>query len=139
MTIRRLIHTTLEVTMHRLPKLPARADRGQRGQIIVIAALAMIALIGGVSLVLEGGNAYAHQRIAQNAADSVANAGATVIAKRLSGGTEAPLRRSSVELRDKRVVLTIQPRYRELASGTVERRLAQLAKSLGRSPAIAIA
>ena len=88
MNARRLIHSTLEVTMHRLLRLPARADRGQRGQIIVIAALAMIALIGGVSLVLEGGNAYAHQRIAQNAADSVANAGATVLAKRLSGGTE---------------------------------------------------
>jgi len=65
-----------------------RPERGQRGQIIVIAAMAMIALIGGVSLVLEGGNAYAHQRIAQNAADSVANAGATVIAQRLGGGTQ---------------------------------------------------
>ena len=88
MTVRWLIHATLEVTMHRLPSLPARSDRGQRGQIIVIAALAMIALIGGVSLVLEGGNAYAHQRIAQNAADSVANAGATVLAQRLSGATK---------------------------------------------------
>jgi hypothetical protein len=67
----------------------ARPARGQRGQIIVIAAMAMIALIGGVSLILEGGNAYAHQRIAQNAADSVANAGATVIAQRLGGGTQA--------------------------------------------------
>jgi len=65
-----------------------RPARGQRGQIIVIAAMAMIALIGGVSLILEGGNAYAHQRIAQNAADSVANAGATVIAQRLGGGTQ---------------------------------------------------
>jgi hypothetical protein len=88
MTIHPTVHSMIEVTMRRLPRLPARSDRGQRGQIIVIAALAMMALIGGVSLVLEGGNAYAHQRIAQNAADSVANAGATVIAKRLSGGTE---------------------------------------------------
>jgi Flp pilus assembly protein TadG len=59
--------------------------RGERGQIIVIAALVMIAMIGGVSLVLEGGNAYAHQRMAQNALDSVANAGATVLAERLGG------------------------------------------------------
>jgi Flp pilus assembly protein TadG len=66
-----------------------RADRrAQRGQIIVIAALTMIALIGGVSLILEGGNAYAHQRMAQNAADSVANAGATILAQRLGGGLE---------------------------------------------------
>ncbi len=59
------------------------------------------------------------------------------LAQRLSGGTEALLRRSSLALRDRRVVLTVQPRYRELASGAVERRLAQLAKSLGRTPAIA--
>ncbi|MDQ3074111.1 MAG: Ppx/GppA family phosphatase [Pseudomonadota bacterium] len=59
------------------------------------------------------------------------------LAQRLSGGTEALLRRSSLALRDKRVVLTVQPRYRELASGAVERRLAQLAKALGRTPAIA--
>ena len=61
------------------------------------------------------------------------------LAQRLSGGTEAPLRRSGVALRDKRVVLTVEPRFRELASGTVERRLAQLAKAMGRSPAIAFA
>jgi hypothetical protein len=66
----------------------ARPGRGQRGQIIVIAAMAMIALIGGVSLILEGGNAYAHQRVAQNAADSVANAGATVLAQRIGGGLQ---------------------------------------------------
>jgi len=59
------------------------------------------------------------------------------LAQRLSGGTEALLRRSSLGLRDGRVVLTINPRYRQLASGAVERRLLQLAKSLGRSPAIA--
>jgi Putative Flp pilus-assembly TadE/G-like len=65
-----------------------RPVRGQRGQIIVIAALSLIAFIGGVSLIIEGGNAYAHQRVAQNATDAVANAGATVLAQRLGGGTE---------------------------------------------------
>jgi len=58
------------------------------------------------------------------------------LAQRFSGGTEALLRRSSLALRDRRVVLTVQPRYRELASGAVERRLAQLAKALGRSSVI---
>jgi hypothetical protein len=75
---------------------PAAARRGwrairdhrQRGQIIVIAAMTMITLIGGVSLILEGGNAYAHQRVAQNAADSTANAGAMVIGQRLGGGNQ---------------------------------------------------
>jgi hypothetical protein len=78
--------TTHEDTMHRTARSSDR--RAQRGQIIVVAALTMVALIGGVSLVLEGGNAYAHQRIAQNAADSVANAGATILAQRLGGGTQ---------------------------------------------------
>jgi Flp pilus assembly protein TadG len=76
-----------EVTMIGAHRQSARPDRGQQGQIIVIAALAMVALIGGVSLILEGGNAYAHQRVAQNAADAVANAGATVLARRLGGDT----------------------------------------------------
>jgi exopolyphosphatase/guanosine-5'-triphosphate,3'-diphosphate pyrophosphatase len=58
------------------------------------------------------------------------------LAQRLSGGTEALLRRSSVALSAKRVVMTVEPRYRALASGAVERRLAQLAKALGRSSAI---
>ena len=44
----------------RRPKAPSEA-----GQILVIAALSMLAIIGGVALVLEGGNAYANQRIAQ--------------------------------------------------------------------------
>ena len=74
--------------MNRLSRNGTRPGRGQRGQIIVIAALAMITFIGGVSLVIEGGNAYAHQRVAQNAADSVANAGATILAQRLGGGTQ---------------------------------------------------
>ena len=59
------------------------------------------------------------------------------LAQRFSGGTEALLRRSSLALSARRVVLTVQPRYRNLASGAVERRLAQLAKALGRSSAIA--
>jgi hypothetical protein len=63
----------------------ARHARAEGGQILVIAALAMLAIIGGVALVLEGGNAYANQRIAQNAADAIAHAGATVLAQRLGG------------------------------------------------------
>jgi hypothetical protein len=65
-----------------------RQRDGQRGQILVIAVLAMIAMIGGIALILEGGNAYAHQRIAQNSADAVANAGATILAEKVSGATK---------------------------------------------------
>jgi Flp pilus assembly protein TadG len=58
---------------------------GQRGQILVVAVLAMISMIGGVALILEGGNAYAHQRMVQNGADAVANVGATTLAASLGG------------------------------------------------------
>jgi hypothetical protein len=61
--------------------------RRAQGQVIVIAALAMVTMVGGVALILEGGNAYAHQRETQNAADAVANAGATVLAEKLGGST----------------------------------------------------
>jgi hypothetical protein len=70
-------------------KKPEHLSRGrQAGQIVVITALAMITLVAGVSLIIEGGNAYAHQRIAQNAADAVANGGATVLAQRLGGAVK---------------------------------------------------
>ncbi|HEV8697946.1 MAG TPA: pilus assembly protein TadG-related protein [Candidatus Limnocylindrales bacterium] len=59
--------------------------RRAKGQVIVIAALAMVTMVGGVALILEGGNAYAHQRSTQNAADAVANGGATVLAEQLGG------------------------------------------------------
>ena len=62
-----------------------RSSRRSRGQVIPIAGLAMIALIGGVALILEGGNAYAHQRETQNGADAVANSGATTLAQFLGG------------------------------------------------------
>jgi hypothetical protein len=63
--------------------------RDERGQLIVVAALALVAIVGGVSLVIEGGNAYAQQRVVQNAADAVANGGATVLAERLGGAVRA--------------------------------------------------
>jgi hypothetical protein len=60
-------------------------NRRAKGQVIVIAALAMVTMVGGVALILEGGNAYAHQRATQNASDAVANAGAAVLAESLGG------------------------------------------------------
>lgn len=63
---------------------PAR--RREHGQTLVLFVLALgLAIIPGTALLLEAGNAYAHQRVAQNAADSLANAGATVLAERLGG------------------------------------------------------
>jgi Flp pilus assembly protein TadG len=65
---------------------PARQRRTtQRGQILVIAVLGMITMVGGVALLLEGGNAYAQQRAVQNGADAAANTGAGILGQRLGG------------------------------------------------------
>lgn len=66
---------------HRQPRTRSR----EGGQVIVIVALGMVAMIAGAALVLEGGNAYAQQRVAQNGSDAGANAGAVALARRLSG------------------------------------------------------
>jgi Flp pilus assembly protein TadG len=56
-----------------------------RGQIIVVFALAIVAVIGMVGLVIDGGAAFAQQRVAQNGADGTATAGTVVVAENLSG------------------------------------------------------
>ena len=55
-------------------------SRAKSGQILVAFVIAIIAIIAMVSLVIEGGNLFAQQRIAQNTADSTANAGTIAIA-----------------------------------------------------------
>jgi Flp pilus assembly protein TadG len=65
----------------------AGAARRRGGQVLAIFALALFVIVGMVALVLEGGNAFAQQRITQNAADAAANAGAVVLAERLGGAT----------------------------------------------------
>lgn len=62
-----------------------RSGQRSEGQIIVVAALGIVSMIGMAALVLEGGNAYAQQRVVQNGADAAANAGAVVLAQRLGG------------------------------------------------------
>jgi exopolyphosphatase/guanosine-5'-triphosphate,3'-diphosphate pyrophosphatase len=54
------------------------------------------------------------------------------LAQRLSGGTEALLRRTSIAILDGRIVLLIPQKYRQLYSEAVERRLVQLARVLKR-------
>ena len=58
------------------------------GQILVIFAVALVALVAVVALVIEAGNGFAQQRIAQNGADSTANAGVIQIAQALSGSAK---------------------------------------------------
>jgi exopolyphosphatase/guanosine-5'-triphosphate,3'-diphosphate pyrophosphatase len=54
------------------------------------------------------------------------------LGQRLSGGTEALLRKTSVELNRNGVVLKIPDKYRALYSEAVDRRLQHLSRALGR-------
>ncbi len=51
-------------------------SRGERGQALILIVSAIVALLGVTGLAVDGGNAYADRRRAQNAADSAALAGA---------------------------------------------------------------
>jgi hypothetical protein len=61
---------------------------GARGQVLVMMVIGFIAIIAAVALVIDGGNAVAHQRITQNGADAAAEAGAVIMAERFAGATE---------------------------------------------------
>ena len=61
------------------------------------------------------------------------------LAQRLSGGTESLLRKTRVELSQRRLTLTISPRFRHLYAEAVERRLRNLANALGREPFVKFA
>jgi hypothetical protein len=65
-----------------------RPRQRAEGQILVLFALGIITLLGGVALVIEGGNAYQNQRSVQNAADATSEAGAAMIARGLAGITK---------------------------------------------------
>ena len=60
------------------------------------------------------------------------------LAQRLSGGTEATLKRTSIGLEEGKVVLDVPQRYAALAGEATEQRLKQLAKALGRAAEIVI-
>lgn len=53
------------------------------GQVVVVFALGLVAMIVMIGLVIDAGAAFAQQRVAQNGADSAANAGALVVAQHL--------------------------------------------------------
>jgi len=58
------------------------------------------------------------------------------LAQRLSGGTEALLRKTSIALKPGRLILSIPEKYRALYSEAVERRLLQLARTMERRPEV---
>jgi hypothetical protein len=60
--------------------------RSAAGQALVLMALALVALLAMVGLVIDGGSAWANQRITQNGSDAAAEAGAVIMAERFGGG-----------------------------------------------------
>ena len=56
----------------------------ESGQVLVLAVGGMLALIAMISVIVDGGNVWAQQRIVQNGADASAEAGAIVMARRFS-------------------------------------------------------
>ena len=55
--------------------------RTQAGQALVLMVLAMVAVVSGMALIIDGGNAWAQQRITQSGNDAASEAGTIVLAK----------------------------------------------------------
>lgn len=58
-----------------------------RGQALVMMTVALVAIIAGLGLIIDGGNAWAQQRITQAGNDAAAEAGAVVLAQNLAGAS----------------------------------------------------
>jgi hypothetical protein len=66
-----------------------RSRPTEQGQAIVILALSVAVLLMLAAVVVDGGNAFVQQRGTQNAADSAALAGATVMVKHVGDPTDS--------------------------------------------------
>lgn len=66
-------------------------QRAARGQALVVMTLALVALLGGLGLIIDGGNAWAQQRITQTGSDAASQAGAVVLARRMTGASSPAL------------------------------------------------
>lgn len=62
-----------------------RNGQGQRGQAMAVLAISAVALLALAALVIDGGNAFAQQRITQNGADAASESGAVVLMQKLAG------------------------------------------------------
>lgn len=65
-----------------------RAEGRESGQAIVVMVGAIVLALALVALIVDGGNVLAQQRVTQNGADAVAEAGAVMLAERLAGANE---------------------------------------------------
>jgi Putative Flp pilus-assembly TadE/G-like len=61
--------------------------RHEAGQAIVVMVVAIVLALAMVATIVDGGNVFAQQRVAQNGADATAEAGAVMLAGRLAGAS----------------------------------------------------
>nr|MBA2600287.1 Tad domain-containing protein [Actinomycetota bacterium] len=73
----------------KLPNVRGHARQDERGQVLAIVAGGMVVIVAMVGLVIDGGHAWGQQRKTQNAADSMALAGTTVVQHEWAGLTPA--------------------------------------------------
>ncbi len=64
---------------------PRRARDREAGQAIVVMIGAILVAVVMVATIVDGGNLFAQQRVAQNGVDATAEAGAVLLAERLAG------------------------------------------------------
>ncbi|TAK00728.1 MAG: hypothetical protein EPO36_07615 [Chloroflexota bacterium] len=95
--------------------------RGERGQVLGLVAIAMVAILAMVGLVIDGGNVFSHQRMTQNATDSAANAGATVIAKNLltAGETDATVDAAVLAAAAANQTTVVDKQYTDIAGNLI--------------------
>jgi hypothetical protein len=62
-----------------------KQGRAGKGQILVLFVLALFAILAMVALVVDGGNAFAQQRLTQNWTDGAAEAGTVQLMRRSAG------------------------------------------------------
>ena len=61
--------------------------QGAAGQALVLMVGGILAVVAMVALIVDGGNAWAQQRVVQNGSDATAEAGTIVMAQRFAGAT----------------------------------------------------
>lgn len=66
--------------------ISTRSRAATRGQVVVIFAVGLVALLAMTGLIIDGGRAWAEERLVQNAADAAARAGTIVMARRSAEG-----------------------------------------------------
>lgn len=67
------------------PHPRTESETEPRGQVLVIVAAALVIMIAMTGIVVDGGYAWGQQRDNQNAADAASEAGAVVLAEKLTG------------------------------------------------------